>query len=113
MADVLERVRHGEIDPPCTTCGGILKSDTISFGQPLVPDVIDRAMRAAEDADCFVAIGSTLQVYPVAAAVPAARSNGASLIIVNAQPTQFDAIADVTLHDGISDVLPRLFDDRR
>lgn len=110
MQIVLERVRAGEADPPCERCGGILKSDTVSFGQPLVPAVIDRAMRAAADSVCVVAIGTTLQVYPVAAIVPAARASGASLIIVNAQPTAFDDIADVTLGGSISEVLPALLE---
>jgi NAD-dependent deacetylase len=105
---VLARVRAGEEDPPCASCGGILKSDTISFGQPLVPAVIERAMCAASEADCLVAVGTSLQVYPIAAAVPAARSGGASLIIVNAEATPFDDLADVTLADSISDVLPEL-----
>ena len=110
MRVVLERVRAGEEDPQCRACGGILKSDTISFGQALVPYVIDRAMRAAAEADCVLAVGSTLQVYPVAGVVPAAKSAGASLIVVNAQPTAFDDIADVTLGGSISDVLPELLD---
>jgi NAD-dependent deacetylase len=109
MAQVLERVRAGEDDPPCPTCGGILKSDTISFGQALVPEVIDRALRVAQEADCLVAAGSTLQVYPVAAAVPAARRAGARLIIVNAEPTRFDDIADFVLTGSTSVVLPLLF----
>ena len=108
MLSVLERVREGEEDPPCVYCGGILKSDTISFGQPLVPGVIERAMRAAAEADCLVAVGTTLQVYPIAAAVPAARASGAALIIVNGQPTAFDEIADVTLTGSISEILPEL-----
>jgi NAD-dependent deacetylase len=110
MPDVLERVRAGEEDPPCASCGGILKSDTISFGQSLKPDVIDRAMQAAESADCLVAVGTTLQVYPIAATVPAAKRAGASVIIVNAAPTPFDGIADCVLREGISEVLPRLFE---
>jgi NAD-dependent deacetylase len=89
-------------------CGGILKSDTVSFGQPLVPHVIARACRVAAEADCLLAIGSSLQVYPIAAIVPAAKQAGASLIILNAQPTPFDDIADVTLSVSISDVLPAL-----
>ena len=108
MAVVLDRVRAGEEDPPCRSCGGILKSDTVSFGQPLAPRVIDRATRAASEADCVIAVGTSLQVYPVAALVPAAKAAGASLIIVNAQPTPFDDIADVTLSDSISAVLPEL-----
>ena len=76
MQLVLERVRAGEEDPHCRDCGGILKSDTISFGQQLVPEVIDRAMQAAGEADLFLAVGSTLQVYPVAGAVDIARQRG-------------------------------------
>ena len=108
MQAVLERVRSGEEDPPCRSCGGILKSDTISFGQPLVPHVIDRAMRAAAETDCLVAVGTSLQVYPIASAVPSAKAAGAQLIIVNAQPTQFDDIADVKLDGSISEILPIL-----
>jgi NAD-dependent deacetylase len=104
----LERVRRGEADPSCERCGGILKSDTISFGQALVPEVIERALRTAGEADCLLAVGSTLQVYPVAHAVPLAKSAGARVIIVNAQPTQFDAIADAVLREPIGTVLPQL-----
>lgn len=108
MQPVLDRVRAGDADPACETCRGILKSDTISFGQALVPHVIERAMRAAEETDCLLAVGSTLQVYPVAAAVPSAKAAGASVVILNAQATQFDDIADVKLEGSISGVLPVL-----
>jgi len=108
MPDVLARVRAGEDDPACERCGGILKSATISFGQPLVPQVIDRAMRAAAAADLLVAIGTSLQVYPIAGAVPIAKSSGARLVIVNAEPTPFDEIADVVVRDPIGDALPAL-----
>jgi NAD-dependent deacetylase len=110
MLDVLERVRAGEEDPACERCGGILKSDTVSFGQPLVPQVIDRVMRAAAETDCLIAVGTSLQVYPVAAAVPAARASGATVIIVNAEPTVMDEIATVTLNGSISELLPALVD---
>jgi NAD-dependent deacetylase len=108
MQRVLERVRAGEEDPQCRDCGGILKSDTISFGQQLVPEVIDRAMQVAGEADAFVAVGSTLQVYPVAGAVDIARAAGAKLIIVNAQPTAFDDVADALLPGAISEILPAI-----
>jgi NAD-dependent deacetylase len=108
MQLVLERVRAGEEDPACRDCGGILKSDTISFGQQLVPEVIDRAMRAAGEAEVFLAVGSTLQVYPVAGAVDIARGAGAKVIIVNAQPTPYDEIADAVLPGSISEVLPAI-----
>ena len=87
MREALDRVRSGEADPPCLVCGGILKSDTISFGQALVPEVIGRALAVAREADLLLAIGTTLQVYPVANAVPLAREAGARVVIVNAQPT--------------------------
>ena len=104
----LDRVRAGEEDPPCLDCGGILKSATISFGQALVPEVIDRAMSVAAEADLFFAIGTSLQVYPVAGALPAAHTAGARIVIVNAQPTPFDDIADAVYREPIGTVLPRL-----
>ena len=108
MQKALERVRAGEADPPCRDCGGILKSATISFGQALVPEVIDAALRAAEEADLFLAVGTSLQVYPVAGALPAARAAGAKIVIMNAEPTPFDDIADAVLPGSISELLPRL-----
>ena len=108
MQLVLERVRAGEDDPLCRDCGGILKSDTVSFGQQLVPEVIDRAMRVAGEADLFLAVGTSLQVYPVAGAVEVARSAGARIVIVNAQPTPFDEIADAVFNQPISEVLPAI-----
>ena len=108
MQLVLERVRAGEDDPHCRDCGGILKSDTISFGQQLVPEVIDRAMQAAGEADLFLAVGTSLQVYPIAGAVDIARQTGARIVIVNAEPTPFDDVADAVFNESISAVLPRI-----
>jgi len=108
MQPVLERVRNGEADPDCERCGGILKSATISFGQPLVPQVIERAMRTAQQSDLLLAVGSSLQVYPAAGLVPLAKDAGASVVIVNAEPTPFDDIADAVLRDPIGAVLPNL-----
>jgi NAD-dependent deacetylase len=108
MQAVLERVRAGEDDPPCRACGGILKSDTISFGQALVPEVIERAMAVAAQADVLLAVGTTLQVYPVAGAVPLARRSGAKVVIVNAEPTAMDEIADAVLRGPIGEILPAI-----
>ncbi|CAN5609478.1 NAD-dependent protein deacetylase [soil metagenome] len=108
MPDVLVRVRAGEEDPACPACEGILKSDTISFGQPLVPQVIERAVQAAAEADCLLAVGTSLGVYPIAAIVPMAKAASAHVLIVNAQPTPFDEVADVVLREPICEVLPAL-----
>ena len=108
MRETLDRVRAGEADPPCLVCGGIVKSDTISFGQSLVPEVIDRAMRVSEECDLMIAIGSTLSVYPVANCVPIAKRAGAGVIIVNGQTTEMDRYADHLLIGQIADILPVL-----
>jgi NAD-dependent deacetylase len=108
MQPVLDRVRKGEADPPCEQCGGILKSATISFGQPLVPHVIERAMRVTQQSDLLLAVGSSLQVYPAAGLVPLAKDAGAKVVILNAEPTPFDDLADVVLRDPIGEVLPSL-----
>jgi len=108
MLPTLDRVRAGEADPACTECGGILKSATILFGEGLGPGVMERAMAAAIEADLLLAVGSTLQVYPVAGVVPAAKSAGARLVIVNADRTQFDRIADAVLREPIGQALPAM-----
>ena len=108
MAEALERVRAGEEDPPCRVCGGIIKSDTISFGQALVPEVIDRAMRVSGECDLLLAVGSTLSVYPVAGCVPRAKAHGARIAIVNAGPTEMDLVADAVLYGQIGEILPAL-----
>jgi NAD-dependent deacetylase len=108
MQETLARVRDGEEDPPCRVCNGMLKSDTISFGQALVPEVIQRALEAAHQTDLLLSVGTSLQVYPVAGAVPLAKEAGALVVILNAQPTPFDSIADAVLNGSISETLPRI-----
>ena len=108
MTEALDRVRAGIADPECIECGGILKSDTISFGQSLIPETIDAAFAASNECDVLVAIGTTLQVYPVAQCVPQAKAAGAFVIIVNGEPTAHDDTADVVLTGSISDLLPPL-----
>jgi NAD-dependent deacetylase len=80
----------------------------ISFGQNLVPEDLERAQEAASRADLLLAVGSSLGVYPAAGLVPLAARAGATIIIVNAQPTTFDDIADVLLRGPISEVMPAI-----
>jgi NAD-dependent deacetylase len=108
MERALDRVRAGEEDPECRTCGGVLKSATISFGQSLVADDLGRAERAARECDLLLAVGSTLSVYPICDVVPIAKRLGAAVVIVNAEPTRFDDLADALVRDSISDALPTI-----
>ncbi|MFO1351742.1 MAG: Sir2 family NAD-dependent protein deacetylase [Gammaproteobacteria bacterium] len=108
MAKALARVNAGEDDPPCLSCGGILKSATISFGQNLVATDLARAEQAARECDLLLAIGTTLSVYPVAGLVPIAKQAGARLMIVNGGPTEMDDIADALLRGPIGELLPAL-----
>lgn len=108
MERALERVRGGEEDPACRSCGGILKSATISFGQSLVAEDIERAFAAAEACDILLALGTSLTVQPVSRLVPTAKQAGAAVVILNAEPTPYDGLADAVVAGSISEVLPRL-----
>jgi NAD-dependent deacetylase len=108
--EVLQRVDAGEPDPECHDCGGILKTATISFGQALEEEVIDSAIEAARDCDLFLAVGTSLQVYPAAGLCDLAQGVGAPLVVVNAEPTPYDGGAAAVLRDPIDEVLPALVD---
>jgi NAD-dependent deacetylase len=108
MQHAVDRVDAGEEDPPCEKCGGILNSATISFGQGLVARDLQRSEAAANECDLLLAIGSTLGVYPIAAVVPIAKQSGARVVILNAEPTEMDSIADAVLRGSIADILPEI-----
>jgi len=108
MDRVLARVAAGEDDPPCRLCGGILKSATISFGQNLVPEDLERAGAAARECDLFLAIGTSLGVYPAAELPATALRAGAKLVILNAQETPYDQYATVLVREPLGTVLPAI-----
>jgi NAD-dependent deacetylase len=108
MDETLERVRAGEDDPRCLGCGGILKSATISFGENLVPADLERAQLAAQGSDVFLAIGTSLTVYPAAALPEIALNAGARLVVMNAQDTPFDGVAAAVFNEELGTVLPEL-----
>jgi NAD-dependent deacetylase len=110
MAAALDRVRAGEADPPCVRCGGILKSATVMFGQALDPGVFDRAAAAATYCDLFLAVGSTLTVEPAASLCAVAAEAGASLVIINRDPTPYDRAATAVIRDPIGEAVPRVAD---
>ena len=105
---VLERVRGGDEDPHCERCGGLLKSATISFGQALIAADLERAQLAAAASDLFLAIGTSLTVYPVAALPEIALQAGARLVILNAQETPCDPYAAAILRGAIGETLPAI-----
>jgi NAD-dependent deacetylase len=108
MEDALARVEAGEDDPPCRACGGILKSATVMFGEPLDPVVLAQASAISKACTLFIAVGSSLQVHPAAGLVGVAADHGARLVIVNAEPTPYDDRADQLVRDPIGTALPAL-----
>jgi NAD-dependent deacetylase len=103
--EVLER---SEEDPRCPECGGILQLDIVLFGQKLDGEVLDRARKVAAASEVFLAIGSSLQVEPAASLCTIALQAGATLVIVNHQPTPYDEEADFVLREDIETVIPEL-----
>jgi NAD-dependent deacetylase len=108
MDDVLDRVRAGDDDPVCDDCGGMLKSATISFGENLVPEDLHRAQVAAASCDLFLAVGTSLVVYPVAGLPELALRAGAPLVVLTAEETPYDRVATVVNNERLEDVLPEI-----
>jgi NAD-dependent deacetylase len=91
--------------PECTVCDGYIKTATVSFGQSMPEAAMRRAQELTDQCDLFLAIGSSLVVWPAAGFPLAAKRNGARLVIINRDETEFDEIADLVLHDDIGTVL--------
>ncbi|MFJ4630278.1 Sir2 family NAD-dependent protein deacetylase [Streptomyces sp. NPDC088847] len=108
MADAIARVEAGEDDPGCLVCGGILKSATVYFGEQLDPVVLGEAAAVTKACQVFIAVGSTLQVHPAAGLAGVAVDHGARLVIVNAEATPYDELADEVVREPIGTALPAL-----
>jgi NAD-dependent deacetylase len=91
--------------PSCRECSGLVKTATISFGQPMPEGPMERARDETLSCDLFIVLGSSLVVYPAAGFPLLAKENGAALVIVNREPTEQDRFADLVIHDQIGDVL--------
>src|SRR5690625_2832119 len=111
MEEAAARVRAGEPDPRCRACGGVLRAQTILFEEALDAAVLDAAHTAAEGCDVMVAVGTGLGVYPVAGLFPLAAKSGARTVIVNAETTPFDSLADDVIRGDLQESLPPLLDD--
>jgi NAD-dependent deacetylase len=97
--------QSGGRSPECTVCDGFIKTATVSFGQAMPEAAMRRAQELTEACDLFIAIGSSLVVWPAAGFPLAAKRNGARLVIINRDETEFDQIADLVLHDDIGAAL--------
>jgi len=110
MSAAVARVDAGEEDPACQRCGGILKATTVSFGQSLPAAAWARAEAMVSNCDAFLAVGSSLVVYPAARLPELASENGTTLLILNREPTPLDPLADVTMRGECGVLLPGLVD---
>lgn len=108
MEDALARVEAGEEDPPCLECGGVLKSATVMFGERLDPVVLGEAVAITKACQVFIAVGTSLEVQPAAGLAQVAADHGARLIIVNAEPTPYDELADEVVREPIGTALPEV-----
>ncbi|MFK8251135.1 SIR2 family NAD-dependent protein deacylase [Ancylobacter terrae] len=95
----------GEVAPDCPQCAGPIKTATISFGQAMPAAAMARARALTRACDVFIAIGSSLVVFPAAALPLEAKRSGATLVIINREATEFDELADLVIHADIGDVL--------
>src|SRR5665647_2171677 len=92
-------------DAPDCSCGGFIKTATVSFGQAMPADAMQRAQQLAGDCDLFLVVGSSLVVWPAAGIPLLAKRSGAALVIVNREPTEFDEFADLVVRNDIGDAL--------
>lgn len=105
---IQEQLEQGEPDPRCPECGGILRSDTVLFGEQLPKAALEMAARVAAVTDVMVVVGSSLVVYPAAQLPQIARQRGASLIIIDRAETALDDMADIVIRGEAGEVLAGL-----
>ncbi|TVR06505.1 MAG: NAD-dependent deacetylase [Salinarimonadaceae bacterium] len=108
IAEIRDHFERWGDPPDCRDCGGVVKSATVSFGQPLPQGALRLAMGLAHGADVFLVMGSSLAVAPAAQLPVVAKRNGARLVIVNREPTPLDAIADLAVRTEIGPMMDRL-----
>jgi NAD-dependent deacetylase len=106
--DIEERITSGVTVPYCDECSGILKPDTVSFGQAMPADKMARAIVHAKECDLCITLGSSLVVYPAASIPVYAVENGAALLIINRDPTPLDSKADVVIHQSVTKALKEM-----
>jgi NAD-dependent deacetylase len=105
LAALLEDFAQSQCPPECAQCGGLVKTATVSFGQSMPEVAMHRAEQATRACDLFIAIGSSLVVYPAASFPMVAKRAGAKLVILNREPTELDQHADLVLNSEIGPTL--------
>ncbi len=110
IAEIQQRLASGDIVPLCDSCGGLLKPDTVSFGQPMPVEAMEQAYRAAADCDLLLMIGSSLEVQPANQIPLVAHQAGATLIFINRTPTPYDHLAAVCCTASAGDTRTALAD---
>ena len=105
---ILSKWQSDMMVPYCERCEGVLKPDVILFGEQLPAQVMIQVERALRQCDLLIVAGSSLEVFPAADIPRRIKHSGGKLIIINLQPTDFDSIADVVIHENLTDVLPQV-----
>ncbi len=108
IAEIQQRLEAGELDPHCSACHGLVKPDTVSFGQAMPVEAMEQAYQAAADCDLFLMIGSSLEVQPANQFPMVAHQGGARLIFINRTATTFDHLATVSFSESAGRVLSSL-----
>jgi len=103
--DIQKRISSGVKVPYCDECSGILKPDTISFGQAMPQEKMAQAIRHARECDLCIVLGSSLVVYPAASVPVSAVESGAKLMIINRDETQLDSMAELVVNESVSKAL--------
>ena len=97
-----------ELPPRCGRCGGILKSDTVAFGEPIPPDVLERCLAVTEQCDCMIVAGTSATVYPAAQLPISVRQRGGELIEINPRESELTPLCSVSIRAPAGEALPRL-----
>nr|MDO8062462.1 Sir2 family NAD-dependent protein deacetylase [Candidatus Freyrarchaeum guaymaensis] len=107
-ADYVLKELLGEKRTPTCKCGGVLKPNTVMFGEPLPEEALSEAFRLAKECDLLIVVGSSLVVYPIAFMADIAKRSGGKLAIINTEKTAYDSAADVVIHGKAEEILPKL-----
>jgi NAD-dependent deacetylase len=105
---VMDLIKNGEIPPRCDVCSGILKLDVVLFGEPLPQLIFKEATERSNNCDAMLVAGSSLVVYPAAVLPKLAKEQGAKIIMVNLEPTEFDGECDVVIRGKVGGILPKM-----